>query len=132
MRLQNSGKFDEIYIMIADAQALTDNAEHPEKVRQNIMQVALDYLACGLDPEKVNIFIQSMVPELTELSFYYMNLVTVARVQRNPTVKAEIKQKNFEASYSGWIFHIFRSVRQQISLHLEQRSYQQEKIRCQW
>ena len=98
MRLQNSGKFDEIYIMIADAQALTDNAEHPEKVRQNIMQVALDYLACGLDPEKVNIFIQSMVPELTELSFYYMNLVTVARVQRNPTVKAEIKQKNFEAS----------------------------------
>ena len=90
VRLQNSGKFDEIYIMIADAQALTDNAEHPEKVRQNIMQVALDYLACGLDPEKVNIFIQSMVPELTELSFYYMNLVTVARVQRNPTVKAEI------------------------------------------
>lgn len=98
VRLQNSGKFDEIYIMIADAQALTDNAEHPEKVRQNIMQVALDYLACGLDPEKVNIFIQSMVPELTELSFYYMNLVTVARVQRNPTVKAEVKQKNFEAS----------------------------------
>ena len=98
VRLQNSGKFDEIYIMIADAQALTDNAEHPEKVRQNIMQVALDYLACGLDPEQVNIFIQSMVPELTELSFYYMNLVTVARVQRNPTVKAEIKQKNFEAS----------------------------------
>ena len=98
VRLQNSGKFDEIYIMIADAQALTDNAEHPEKVRQNMMQVALDYLACGLDPEKVNIFIQSMVPELTELSFYYMNLVTVARVQRNPTVKAEIKQKNFEAS----------------------------------
>ena len=98
VRLQNSGKFDEIYIMIADAQALTDNAEHPEKVRQNIMQVALDYLACGLDPEKVNIFIQSMVPELTELSFYYMNLVTVASVQRNPTVKAEIKQKNFEAS----------------------------------
>ena len=98
VRLQNSGKFDEIYIMIADAQALTDNAEHPEKVRQNIMQVALDYLACGLDPEKVNIFIQSMVPELTELSFYYMNLVTVARGQRNPTVKTEIKQKNFEAS----------------------------------
>ena len=97
-RLQNSGKFDEIYIMIADAQALTDHAEHREKVRHNIMQVALDYLACGLDPEKVNIFIQSMVPELTELSFYYMNLVTVARVQRNPTVKAEIKQKNFEAS----------------------------------
>ena len=98
VKLQNSGKFDEIYIMIADAQALTDNAEHPEKVRQNILQVALDYLACGLDPEKSNIFIQSMVPELTELTFYYMNLVTVARVQRNPTVKSEIKQRNFEAS----------------------------------
>ena len=98
VELQNSGEFEKIFIMIADAQALTDNADNPEKVRQNIMQVALDYLACGLDPEKVNIFIQSMVPELTELSFYYMNLVTVARVQRNPTVKAEIKQKNFEAS----------------------------------
>ena len=98
VRLQNSGKFDEIYIMIADAQALTDNAEHPEKVRQNIIQVALDYLACGLDPEKSTIFIQSMVPELTELTFYYMNLVTVSRVQRNPTVKAEIKMRNFEAS----------------------------------
>ena len=96
--LQNSGKFDEIYIMIADAQALTDNAEHPEKVRQNIMQVALDYLAAGIDPEKSTIFIQSMVPELTELTFYYMNLVTVSRVQRNPTVKAEIQQRNFEAS----------------------------------
>lgn len=98
VRLQNSGRFDEIYIMIADAQALTDNAEHPEKVRQNIMQVALDYLACGIDPEKSTIFIQSMVPELTELTFYYMNLVTVSRVQRNPTVKAEIQQRNFEAS----------------------------------
>lgn len=98
VELQNSGKYDEIYIMIADAQALTDNAEHPEKVRQNIMQVALDYLACGIDPSKSCIFIQSMVPELTELSFYYMNLVTVSRVQRNPTVKAEIKQKNFESS----------------------------------
>ena len=96
--LQNSGEFDEIYIMIADAQALTDNAEHPEKVRQNIMNVALDYLACGLDPEKSTIFIQSMVPELTELTFYYMNLVTVSRVQRNPTVKAEIQMRNFEAS----------------------------------
>ena len=84
--------------MIADAQALTDNAEHPEKVRQNIIQVALDYLACGLDPDKSTIFIQSMVPELTELTFYYMNLVTVSRVQRNPTVKAEIKMRNFEAS----------------------------------
>lgn len=98
VRLQNSGLYDEIYIMIADAQALTDNAEHPEKVRHNILQVALDYLACGLDPEKSNIFIQSMVPELTELTFYYMNLVTVARVQRNPTVKSEIKMRNFEAS----------------------------------
>ena len=98
VKLQNSGLYDEIYIMIADAQALTDNAEHPEKVRQKILQVALDYLACGLDPEKSNIFIQSMVPELTELTFYYMNLVTVARVQRNPTVKSEIKQRNFEAS----------------------------------
>ena len=98
VRLQNSGKYDEIYIMIADAQALTDNAEHPEKVRQNIMQVALDYLACGIDPEKSRIFIQSMIPQLTELTFYYMNLVTVSRVQRNPTVKAEIKMRNFEAS----------------------------------
>ena len=98
VKLQNSGVYDETYIMIADAQALTDNAEHPEKVRQNIMQVALDYLACGLDPEKATIFIQSMIPELTELTFYYMNLVTVSRVQRNPTVKAEIQMRNFEAS----------------------------------
>ena len=98
VRLQNSGLYDEVYIMIADAQALTDNAEHPEKVRQNIIQVALDYLACGIDPEKATIFIQSMVPELTELTFYYMNLVTVSRVQRNPTVKAEIQQKKFESS----------------------------------
>ena len=98
VRLQNTGKFDEIYIMIADAQALTDNADNPENVRQNILQVALDYLACGLDPNKVHIFIQSMVPQLTELSFYYMNLVTVSRLQRNPTVKAEIQQKNFETS----------------------------------
>ena len=98
VKLQNSGNYDEIYIMIADAQALTDNAEHPEKVRQNIIQVALDYLACGIDPAKSTIFIQSMVPELTELTFYYMNLVTVARVQRNPTVKAEIQMRNFEAS----------------------------------
>lgn len=96
--LQNSGEFDEIYIMIADAQALTDNAEHPEKIRNNISEVALDYLACGIDPTKSVIFIQSMIPELTELTFYYMNLVTVSRVQRNPTVKDEIKQRNFEAS----------------------------------
>ena len=98
VRLQESGEFDEIYIMIADAQALTDNAEHPEKVRGNIINVALDYLACGIDPEKSTIFIQSMIPELTELTFYYMNLVTVSRVQRNPTVKSEIKMRNFEAS----------------------------------
>ena len=98
VRLQNTGKFDEIYIMIADAQALTDNADNPEKVRQNILQVALDYLACGLDPNKVHIFIQSMVPQLTELSFYYMNLVTVSRLQRNHTVKSEIQMRNFETS----------------------------------
>ena len=98
VRLQNSGKFDEIYIMIADAQALTDNADNPEKVRQNILQVALDYLAVGIDPAKAHIFIQSMVPELTELSFYYMNLVTVSRLQRNPTVKAEIQLRGFNHS----------------------------------
>ena len=98
VRLQNSGEFDEIYIMIADAQALTDNAEHPEKVRNNIIEVALDYLACGIDPEKATIFIQSMVPALTELTTYYMNLVTVSRVQRNPTVKSEIQMRNFETS----------------------------------
>lgn len=96
--LQNSGDYDEVYIMVADAQALTDNADNPEKVRQNVMQVALDYLSCGIDPAKSNIFIQSMIPELAELTVYYMNLVTVSRVQRNPTVKAEIKQKNFETS----------------------------------
>ena len=98
VRLQDSGEFDEIYIMIADAQALTDNADNPEKVRQNIINVALDYLAVGIDPNKANIFIQSMIPQLPELTCYYMNLVTVARVQRNPTVKAEIQQKNFEQS----------------------------------
>ena len=98
VELQNTGDFDDIFIMIADAQALTDNADNPEKVRQNIIEVALDYLSCGLDPEKSTIFIQSQVPELTELSFYYMNLVTVSRLQRNPTVKNEIKMRNFEAS----------------------------------
>ncbi len=98
VELQNSGKFDEIFIMIADAQALTDNADNPEKVRQNIIEVALDYLSCGLDPEKSTLFIQSQIPELTELTFYYMNLVTVSRLQRNPTVKNEIKMRNFEAS----------------------------------
>ena len=98
VELQNSGEYDKINIMIADAQALTDNIENPEKVRQNIIEVALDYLSCGLDPNKSNIFIQSYVSELTELTFYYMDLVTVSRLQRNPTVKAEIVMRNFEAS----------------------------------
>ena len=98
VELQNSGQFDKVFIMIADAQALTDNAEHPEKVREHVLEVALDYLACGIDPEKSTIFIQSAVPQLTELTAYYMNLVTVSRVQRNPTVKTEIKMRNFEAS----------------------------------
>ncbi|MCR4989740.1 MAG: tryptophan--tRNA ligase [Lachnospiraceae bacterium] len=98
VELQNSGEYSKIFIMIADAQALTDNAENPEKVRQNIIEVALDYLSCGIDPEKSTILIQSQIPELTELTFYYMNLVTVSRLQRNPTVKAEIQMRNFEAS----------------------------------
>ncbi len=98
VELQNSGEYKDIFVMIADAQALTDNAEQPEKVRQNIVEVALDYLSCGIDPAKTKILIQSQIPELTELTFYYMNLVTVARVQRNPTVKAEIQMRNFEAS----------------------------------
>lgn len=96
--IQNLGDYDKIFIMIADAQALTDNAENPQKVRDNIIEVALDYLACGIDPEKSTILIQSMIPELTELTFYYMNLVTVSRAQRNPTVKNEIKMRNFEAN----------------------------------
>ena len=98
VELQNSGEFDKIFIMIADAQALTDNADNPEKVRQNIIEVALDYLSIGLDPAKSTLFIQSQIPELTELSFYYMNLVTVSRLQRNPTVKTEIQMRNFETS----------------------------------
>lgn len=98
VELQNSGEYDKIYVMIADAQALTDNADNPEKIRQNIIEVALDYLSVGIDPDKTTIFIQSQVPELTELMFYYMNLVTVSRVQRNPTVKTEIKMRNFEQS----------------------------------
>jgi tryptophanyl-tRNA synthetase len=105
VELQNSGEFEKIYIMIADAQALTDNADNPDKVRENIIEVALDYLACGLDPEKSTIFIQSMIPELTELTFYYMNLVTVSRLQRNPTVKNEIKMRNFEASIPVGFFN---------------------------
>ena len=95
VELQNSGEFEKIFIMIADAQALTDNADNPEKVRQNILEVALDYLSCGLDPAQSTLFIQSQVPELCELAFYYMNLVTVARLQRNPTVKAEIQLRGF-------------------------------------
>ena len=116
VKLQNSGKFDKIFIMIADAQALTDNAEHPEKVRSNIMQVALDYLACGIDPSKSTIFIQSTVPELTELTFYYMNLVTVSRVQRNPTVKADSSATP--------------SVRLRTSRRSAQRQFRLARIRC--
>ena len=98
VELQNSGEYDQIFVMIADAQALTDNFEHPEKVRENILEVTLDYLSVGLDPAKTTILIQSQIPELTELTFYYMNLVTVSRLQRNPTVKSEIQMRNFEAS----------------------------------
>ena len=98
VELQNRNDFDEMYVMIADAQALTDNADNPRKVRENIIEVALDYLACGLEPEKCTMFIQSQVPELCELSFYYMNLVTVSRLQRNPTVKSEIAMRGFESS----------------------------------
>ncbi len=105
VELQNSGEFDKINIMIADAQALTDNFDNPEKVRQNIIEVALDYLACGLDPKKSTLFIQSHVAELTELTFYYMNLVTVARLQRNPTVKNEIQMRNFEQSIPVGFFN---------------------------
>ncbi|HEX2926301.1 MAG TPA: tryptophan--tRNA ligase [Ruminiclostridium sp.] len=98
VELQNSGQYNKVFIMIADAQALTDNADNPEKVRQNIIEVALDYLSCGLDPLKSTLFVQSQIPELCELSFYYMNLVTVSRLQRNPTVKSEIQMRNFETS----------------------------------
>lgn len=98
VELQNSGEYDKMFVFIADAQALTDNADNPEKVRQNIIEVALDYLACGLNPEKVTLFIQSQIPELAELTTYFMNLVTVSRLQRNPTVKTEVQMRNFEAS----------------------------------
>ena len=98
VELQNSGEYEKIFIFIADAQALTDNADNPEKVRQNVIEVALDYMACGLDPAKSTLFIQSQIAELCELSFYYMNLVTVSRLQRNPTVKSEIQMRNFETS----------------------------------
>ena len=106
VELQNSGEYSKIFIMIADAQALTDNIENPEKVRQNIIEVALDYLSCGLDPAKSNILIQSQIPELCELTFYYMDLVTVARLQRNPTVKSEIQMRNFEASIGFFTYPI--------------------------
>ncbi len=98
VELQNQGDFDKMFVFIADAQALTDNADNPEKVRQNIIEVALDYLSCGIDPDRCTLFIQSMIPELTELTFYYMNLVTVSRLQRNPTVKSEIQMREFENS----------------------------------
>ena len=98
VELQNSGEYDKMFVFMADVQALTDNADNPEKIRQNLIEVALDYLSAGLDPAKTTIFVQSAVPELTELAFYYMNLVTVSRVQRNPTVKTEIKMRNFETS----------------------------------
>ena len=98
VELQNSGEYEKIFIMIADAQALTDNIENPEKVRQNILEVALDYLSCGIDPAKTTILIQSQIPELYELTAYYMDLVTVSRLQRNPTVKSEIQMRNFETS----------------------------------
>ncbi len=98
LEMQNSGKYKDIYVFMADAQALTDNADNPEKVRKNITEVALDYLACGIDPKKSTIFIQSQIPELCELSFYYMNLVTVSRLQRNPTVKSEIQMRGFKSS----------------------------------
>ena len=96
--LQNAGDYSKMFIFIADSQALTDNIDNPEKVRQNVIEVALDYLACGIDPAKATIFIQSQIPELCELSFYYMDLVSVSRLQRNPTVKSEIQMRNFEAS----------------------------------
>ena len=105
VELQNSGEYDKVFIMIADAQALTDNADNPEKVRQNVIEVALDYMACGLDPAKSTLFIQSQIAELCELSFYYMNLVTVSRLQRNPTVKSEIQMRNFETSIPMGFFN---------------------------
>lgn len=127
VELQNSGEFDKIFIMIADAQALTDNFDNPEKVRQNIIEVALDYLSAGLDPAKSTLFVQSQISELTELTFFYANLVTVSRLQRNPTVKSEIKSAILRPVFRSDFLHI-RSVRQQILLLLRQRLYQREKI----
>lgn len=130
VELQNSGQFDEIYIMIADAQALTDNADNPEKVRQNIIEVALDYLACGLDPAKSTLFIQSQVPELCEMTFYYMDLVTVSRLQRNPTVKPRSRCV-ISRPASQLVSLPTRSARQQILLHLRQPPFRLVKTRLQ-
>ena len=118
VELQNTNNFDDIFVLIADAQALTDNADNPDKVRNNIMEVALDYLACGIDPKKSTIFIQSQIPELCELSFYYMNLVTVSRLQRNPTVKNEIAMRGFKI-VCLLVSLLIQLVRQQILLHLK-------------
>ena len=104
VKLQNEGDYETMYVMIADAQALTDNFDNPKKIKEYIKEVAIDYLSVGIDPKKVNIFIQSEISELTELTFYYMNLVTVSRLQRNPTVKTEIKQKDFEKSIPTGFF----------------------------
>ena len=130
VELQNSGEYDEIYIMIADAQALTDNADNPEKVRQNIIEVALDYMSCGLDPEKSTLFIQSQIPELCELTCYYMNLVTVSRLQRNPTVKTEIKMRLKPVSL--WDFLHILLVRLQILPLLRLQLFLPVKTRCLW
>jgi len=105
VELQNAGDYEKMFVFIADAQALTDNVDNPEKVRQNVIEVALDYLACGLDPERVTLFIQSQIPELCELAFYFMNMVTVSRLQRNPTVKTEIGMRGFESSIPVGFFH---------------------------
>ena len=117
--LQNAGDYSKMFIFIADSQALTDNIDNPEKVRQNVIEVALDYLACGIDPTKATIFIQSQIPELCELSFYYMDLVSVSRLQRNPTVKSEIQMRNFEASIPVGL--LIPSARQQTLQHSAQR-----------
>ena len=129
VELQNSGEYDKIFIMIADAQALTDNADNPAKVRSNIMEVALDYLSVGIDPAKSDIFIQSYVTELTELTFYYMNLVTVSRLQRNPTVKSEIQMRNFETSIPVGFF-CYPISQAAVSLHSMQRQFRSVKTRC--
>lgn len=131
VELQNSGQFDEIYIMIADAQALTDNADNPEKVRQNIIEVALDYLACGLDPAKSTLFIQSQVPELCEMTFYYMDLVTVSRLQRNPTVKSKIPRCVILKPVFQLVSLPILSARQLISQLLRRPQFRLARIRLQ-